>query len=232
MPRGCTANLRRCGTCQNSIFLRAILFSKMVSVNLAVHKKSIVVKGDTLPLKDTLKGLGGRWNRSLGGWVFKASESDRVRSALVLAQVDLVDELAEGGAAFQAEPPAKRVKAERSDGTSSTSFADVFAEAASAPAPPPPQAAMALPTADAAGSGGGAAAATAVLKSNELAISDLKRATVSSFKGAMRVDLRGFYRHKESGEVRPTPKGISLSVSEWNTLKSHMDAIDRIIDAK
>lgn len=202
----------------------------MVAVNLSRHKKSIVVKGDTLPLKDTLKGLGGRWNRSLGGWVFKASESDRVRSALVLAQVDLVDELAEGGAALQAEPPAKRVKAERSDGTGSASFADVFAEAASAPAPP--QAAMALPTADAAGSGGGAAAATAVLKSNELAISDFKRATVSSFRGAMRVDLRGFYRHKESGEVRPTPKGISLSVSEWNTLKSHMDAIDRMIDAK
>jgi hypothetical protein len=32
--------------------------------------------------------------------------------------------------------------------------------------------------------------------------------------------------------MRPTPKDISLSVSEWNTLKSHMDAIDRIIDAK
>jgi hypothetical protein len=37
--------------------------------------KSFVVKGDTKPVKDRLKELGGRWNSSLGGWVFpKAKE--------------------------------------------------------------------------------------------------------------------------------------------------------------
>lgn len=37
--------------------------------------KSFVVKGDTRAIKDQLKELGGRWNRTLGGWVFsKAHE--------------------------------------------------------------------------------------------------------------------------------------------------------------
>jgi nucleoside 2-deoxyribosyltransferase len=32
--------------------------------------KSFLVKGDTKVIKDELKELGGRWNGSLGGWVF------------------------------------------------------------------------------------------------------------------------------------------------------------------
>lgn len=37
--------------------------------------KSFVVKGDTKPIKDGIKKLGGKWNQSLGGWIFpKAKE--------------------------------------------------------------------------------------------------------------------------------------------------------------
>ena len=37
--------------------------------------KSFVVKGDTKAIKEELKQLGGRWNQTLGGWVFsKAKE--------------------------------------------------------------------------------------------------------------------------------------------------------------
>jgi hypothetical protein len=32
--------------------------------------KSFVVKGDTKSMKEELKGLGGRWNGTLGGWIF------------------------------------------------------------------------------------------------------------------------------------------------------------------
>ena len=32
--------------------------------------KSFVVKGDTKPIKTTLKEMGGRWNGSLEGWIF------------------------------------------------------------------------------------------------------------------------------------------------------------------
>ncbi len=32
--------------------------------------KSFLVKGDTKAIKDQRKELGGRWNNSLGGWIF------------------------------------------------------------------------------------------------------------------------------------------------------------------
>ena len=35
--------------------------------------KSFLVKGDTKEIKDRLKELGGRWNGTLGGWVFAKS---------------------------------------------------------------------------------------------------------------------------------------------------------------
>lgn len=49
--------------------------------------KSFVVKGDTRPLKDALKGLGGKWNSRLtdkesgekfGAWLFFSSKKDEV----------------------------------------------------------------------------------------------------------------------------------------------------------
>ena len=44
--------------------------------------KSFVVKGDTKPMKDGIKGIGGRWNRSLGGWVFPKSKELEVAEFL------------------------------------------------------------------------------------------------------------------------------------------------------
>lgn len=44
--------------------------------------KSFVVKGDTKCLKDQLKELGGRWNNTLGGWVFSKSKEVEVAAFL------------------------------------------------------------------------------------------------------------------------------------------------------
>lgn len=35
--------------------------------------KSFLVKGDTKPIKEELKQRGGRWNQTLGGWIFPKS---------------------------------------------------------------------------------------------------------------------------------------------------------------
>ncbi len=35
--------------------------------------KTIIVKGNTLRFREQLKDLGGRWNKSLGGWIFPKS---------------------------------------------------------------------------------------------------------------------------------------------------------------
>ncbi|MCC2975987.1 DUF4062 domain-containing protein [Sphingomonas sp. PL-96] len=44
--------------------------------------KSFVVKGDTKPIKDDLKGLGGRFNATLGGWVFSKSKEIEIAEFL------------------------------------------------------------------------------------------------------------------------------------------------------
>ena len=38
-------------------------------VTISDHKRSILVTGETYPIKDTLKSLGGKWNKPLKGWV-------------------------------------------------------------------------------------------------------------------------------------------------------------------
>ena len=40
--------------------------------------KSILIKGDTKPIKDEIKALGGKWNRSLRGWIFPKSKEVEV----------------------------------------------------------------------------------------------------------------------------------------------------------
>lgn len=49
--------------------------------------KAIAITGDTKPLKDTLKALGGRFNFRLkcgAGWIFPKTKEDEVRQALSL----------------------------------------------------------------------------------------------------------------------------------------------------
>ncbi|KAI8814162.1 transcriptional Coactivator p15-domain-containing protein [Cladochytrium replicatum] len=60
----------------------------------------------------------------------------------------------------------------------------------------------------------------------EIELGKFKKLTVSSFKGQKRVDLRTYYTDKKSGELRPTQKGISLSVEEWKVLKSQLANVD------
>ena len=40
--------------------------------------RSFLVKGDTKPIKEELKRMGGRWNATLGGWIFAKSHEIEV----------------------------------------------------------------------------------------------------------------------------------------------------------
>lgn len=40
--------------------------------------KSFIVKGDTIAIKEDLKRMGGRWNKSLGGWIFSKTKEIEV----------------------------------------------------------------------------------------------------------------------------------------------------------
>ncbi len=44
--------------------------------------KSFIVKGDTKSIKEQLKEIGGRWNGTLGGWIFPKSKEIEVAEFL------------------------------------------------------------------------------------------------------------------------------------------------------
>lgn len=44
--------------------------------------KSFIVKGDTKPIKDDLKAMGGRFNGTLGGWIFPKSREIEIAEFL------------------------------------------------------------------------------------------------------------------------------------------------------
>ena len=52
------------------------------TVSIAAHGKGMLVKGDTKPLKECLRSLGGRWNRALTAWTFPAKMKDEVLKSL------------------------------------------------------------------------------------------------------------------------------------------------------
>jgi len=51
-------------------------------VFMTLYKKSVLVSGSTFGIKNTLSENGGKWNRSLGGWIFTKSHLDEVIQAI------------------------------------------------------------------------------------------------------------------------------------------------------
>jgi hypothetical protein len=63
-------------------------------VSIREYKKSIVVCGNTKPIKDTLKEMGGKWNSRLNndgeefsGWVFSPSKRQEIEDFLASGKV-------------------------------------------------------------------------------------------------------------------------------------------------
>jgi len=51
---------------------------------------------------------------------------------------------------------------------------------------------------------------------------------VRDFRGKLFVDIREFY--EKNGELLPGKKGISLSITQWNKLKEHIDDIQKSVE--
>lgn len=63
---------------------------------------------------------------------------------------------------------------------------------------------------------------------NQVQLSKTRYATVSEFRGKIRVDIREFYLNNE-GVACPGKKGVSLVLEDWIKLKDSIDKIDEII---
>jgi hypothetical protein len=81
------------------------------SLTVAPHKKALLVTGDTMKVKELLKGLKGSWNKTLKGWVFPGSQRATVLETLRADPTNTVIEAAESTAG----PVAKKQKKSAQD---------------------------------------------------------------------------------------------------------------------
>lgn len=59
----------------------------------------------------------------------------------------------------------------------------------------------------------------------------MRRVTVRKFRGKPLVDIREYYRDKNTDELRPGKKGISLNPQQFETLKDVLAAVQEQLDA-
>ncbi|XP_065177304.1 activated RNA polymerase II transcriptional coactivator p15-like [Sycon ciliatum] len=61
-------------------------------------------------------------------------------------------------------------------------------------------------------------------------LSGKRRLSISEFRGKLLVDIREFY--EADGEMKPGRKGISLSLDQWEKLKTLIPQVDEQLAAK
>lgn len=66
-------------TCGNSVSWQKIV---MASVALELHHRGILITGDTFGLRGALRGLSGRWDATMRGWLFPMDCKARLVEAL------------------------------------------------------------------------------------------------------------------------------------------------------
>jgi len=65
-----------------------------------------------------------------------------------------------------------------------------------------------------------------------LELGNLTRVSINQFKSFTLVDIRKYYLDKSTGEQKPTQKGISLKLTEWENLKKNFELIDKELELK
>eukprot|EP00250_Pteridium_aquilinum_P010000 c19081_g1_i1 orf=418-1044(-) len=59
-------------------------------------------------------------------------------------------------------------------------------------------------------------------------LSSKRNVSIQKFRGKTFVSIREYY--EKDGELRPSAKGISLSVDQWQVLKNNVSAIERAVE--
>jgi len=221
---------------------------KMASVWLETKGKGILVKGDTMKIKDFLKTKGGKWSPGLKSWLFpgskKASLMQDLQSCALVQKVEDKTDTGSNVETTEKDGPAtaqqKRTQASTGDeeaidlddnvrvavntynGKLGVDVRRFYTDKASGELRPGKGLRMSEQEWE------------AVCKVVERIDSILKEAketswsvegdlTVSIAGGS--VDLRRFYTDKSDGEKKPGKQGIRLSAMLWGSLKAEMDNI-------
>eukprot|EP00981_Chlorochromonas_danica_P000225 scaffold51_cov172-Ochromonas_danica.AAC.13 len=56
-----------------------------------------------------------------------------------------------------------------------------------------------------------------------------RKASVSTFKGKVYINIREFYEDKLTGEEKPGSKGIALTIEQWKVLLSQAEEINAAV---
>lgn len=172
----------------------------MATVILEAHGRAIVVKGDTMTVKDFLKSAGGKWNKPLGGWVFPGSK-----------KASLLDGLKSHGRVATVKDNVGDAQAASS--SSKRSADDAETEVSE------PQSKKAKTA--------GTKSATQNSEGEQVfELGNEVRCTISTFAGKVGVDLRKFYTEKGSSELKPTPKGLWLPPTDWDSFSNSLEEIN------
>uniref|UniRef100_A0A383V677 DEK-C domain-containing protein n=1 Tax=Tetradesmus obliquus TaxID=3088 RepID=A0A383V677_TETOB len=76
-----------------------------------------------------------------------------------------------------------------------------------------------------------AAAAAGDLPGIQLCERSLLFASVNTFKGQTKVDLRQYYQAKDSGKLAPTKKGVALNAADWAAVQAVLPQLQAAVEA-
>lgn len=57
-------------------------------------------------------------------------------------------------------------------------------------------------------------------------LSDMRRVTIQTYRGRRLVQIREYYKDKNTGEMRPGKSGIALTEDQWKLLKDMIPYVD------
>jgi len=93
----------------------------------------------------------------------------------------------------------------------------------------------AAPTPDPASEGGAASAAAKPAQSSEgggrvIELSNNRRASVEMYRNKPLVSVREYYQDKSSGEMKPSPRGLSMNEAQWSVFVENAAAVDAAVE--
>ena len=171
-------------------------------VSVVAHGKGMLVKGDTKPLKECLKNLGGRWNPALTAWILPTKKKDELvgtvcKHKAVKSFINCInDGPADKNANAQQEGLLHVTKRECEGGAASCDGRKN----------------------------------EVVIDIDECAdTGTLLRVSIKMFRGRCGIDLRSWcIRGKDKAETKPSVNGIFLWKKKWEALKDTRKEIEEI----